>query len=563
MAENIAEDYASIVDRTGGEDNRETTGWFSRMKTFVLTSHDRLLPAVVCTILFAVSFAYTISQHLTASQAKPFPKYVAPMIIMLLEFIASIFLVVMFVSICIRRCCRSTQPWYRIFRRDIYQFGLGFYIAVFIFNILRLNAHWACKDASVMCTNGVVRDEHMTDLFYPLLNVLYLLAELLVCITFTADDFYQITPVFLALAVIQAANLSSWLDALVDESHVFSSKGNWQRQLSRCFNQRGWRRRTRFGFNKTDVNISDHFIQCYSHTTPEYQLLESASPYLYPFIMEYLMLVMECVADWYFSEHSQAPPSADDQDECLLLAERIDANANADADHAPVTCHSISVYYYIFVSVGILINLTFLILGICSVIDIVSLDMFVGYRIFYWLSLSICGLAFCLYTVHIFFVHPTLFRPINPNGFEYFVIFSSIAPILQCILSVVANIQTEDSSVSMTGLHAEEYFNMIEVFTQLWFYAKAKRFQIDIAENREHNYHRRCRQVLKVFIWYFAVSNFALWLQNSFIETRSSVTSWQKQFFDNWPIVYNIFNPMSLVFRFNSALLFVKILRNI
>jgi len=102
MAENVALDNANIADGTEGADDRETTAWFtrvrrwnSRMKTFMLTSHDRLLPAVVCTTLFAVSFAHTISQRLTASQAKPFSKYVAPLIIMLLEFIASLFLVVM------------------------------------------------------------------------------------------------------------------------------------------------------------------------------------------------------------------------------------------------------------------------------------------------------------------------------------------------------------------------------------------------------------------------------------------------------------------------------------
>jgi len=113
------------------------------------------------------------------------------------------------------------------------------------------------------------------------------------------------------------------------------------------------------------------------------------------------------------------------------------------------------------------------------------------------------------------------------------------------------------------GASVLQPFNMVQVFTQLWFYAKAKRIQIDIAKNREHNYHRYCRLVLKVIIWYFALSNFALWVEDSFIETRSSVTSWQKQYFDNWPIVYNIFNPMSLVFRFNSALLFLKILRKL
>ena len=41
--------------------------------------------------------------------------------------------------------------------------------------------------------------------------------------------------------------------------------------------------------------ITEHFIECYSHTTAEYELLEFANP----FIMQYLMLVVECVAKWF------------------------------------------------------------------------------------------------------------------------------------------------------------------------------------------------------------------------------------------------------------------------
>jgi len=61
-------------------------------------------------------------------------------------------------------------------------------------------------------------------------------------------------------------------------------------------------------------------------------------------------------------------------------------------------------------------------------------------------------------------------------------------------------------------------------------------------------------------ISYFAVCNATLWVEDSFIGTRSSATSWLYQYFHSWPVIYNIFNPLSLMFRFNSVLLFLNVL---
>jgi len=94
------------------------------------------------------------------------------------------------------------------------------------------------------------------------------------------------------------------------------------------------------------------------------------------------------------------------------------------------------------------------------------------------------------------------------------------------------------------------------------FYAYAKSIQIRTdGDNVTSDFElRRKRSILTGVLSYFAVCNFALWVEDSFIETRSSETSWQRQYFDNWPVIYNIFNPLSLVFRFNSVFLFLNVL---
>lgn len=199
----------------------------------------------------------------------------------------------------------------------------------------------------------------------------------------------------------------------------------------------------------------------------------------------------------------------------------------------------------------------FLSLGVCTIYDVVPRDVFVAYRIAYWTSL-IGGLVAC---------RPRTFLPVNYNGLEYFVVLTSVGPILQCVLSFVANQQTGTSSLPTSLFRTEEALNLIQICTQLLVYANAKLIQIPAAAEVGGNdgrlrqlRDRCCPHVAKAVVWYFAVSNIVLWAEDSFIETRSSVTSWQKYYFENWPVVYNIFNPMSLVFRFNSALLFWKIL---
>jgi len=104
---------------------------------------------------------------------------------------------------------------------------------------------------------------------------------------------------------------------------------------------------------------------------------------------------------------------------------------------------------------------------------------------------------------------------------------------------------------------AEEVINMLQIGTQVAFYAHAKSVQTDIDE--EMSCYQLKRSILQIVLAYFAVCNFAVWAENSFIEIRSSGTSWQKQYYDNWTIIYNIFNPLALVFRFNSFLLFLNV----
>jgi len=514
------------------------------------------------------------------------------------------------------------KPLHRFFKRYIKLFGIvPFYFFILVFDVFRIIAEVPCFDAWQACTN-----EHVADLLYPFIRMLYLGSELFFCWKFKASNFVQNTLMLCGLAVIQATNLSCWMDALVEESAVFLTERNWTNELRRCL-------------NGTDVNISgqhDYFIRCFSHTSEEYHVIESASPYLFPFIMEYLMLVMECVADWFFSNavrrserHDDAsapavrsaPPSLrtsrlelgastssmagsgsdvrlapvtsfedtqDQQDELLqqdanscpcdsvLPSSASDRQHDNDVPARPSLptasvivaetrcvpesrCHRVQWLRFGFVIASVFLSVLFLIFGICDLClsneYIYYRNVFMEYRIFYWLALSVVAL------VGYWASRRLRSEPMNPKGFEYFVILSGIGPVIQIIFTIVANVMS--GGLIPTALFlAEEIINVIQIFMQVVFYTRVKSVQIRASEGEEMDVQElRCiRMILLGAIMYFAVCNFALWVEDSFIETRNAANSWQKQYIENWPVIYNVFNPLALVFRFNSGLLFLNVL---
>jgi len=476
------------------------------------------------------------------------------------------------------------QQWHRCIRRNIKLFGIvPFYFAILVFDVFCLIAVWTCTDTWWACDSDEVRFEHITNLIFPVARSVYLFVEMIACVQFNGAHMFQNTLVLAGLAVVQATNVSTWLDALLHESTVFQFENNWTYELSRCF-------------NGSDVNVSDHVVRCFSRTTGEYKMLHIFSPYLYPFIMEYLMLVIECVADWFFSDagrHDGTPPPMSRLQSIASTANNADGGTEqapttsdveqhqqpqhgleatatraflSDSDIAPETrrepCDRCPCFFILFV-LSLIPSFLYLIFGTCELF--LANDeyrqseygyIFTIYQIIYWIFLLLAALVG--YTASLEF-HC---GPMNPTGFEYFVILSCIGPIMLNIISIVANFQDDDNGVLTSISFTEEVTYILHICTQSAFYAYAKRIQIRTFaddENADREL-RRKRSILMGVISYFAVCNATLWLEDSFIETRGSETSWQNQYFDEWPVIYNIFNPLSLMFRFNSFLLFLNVL---
>ena len=576
MAES-GEERTHLITGAGAQNEDpevQTSGFRQRVKDYCnCASSDRLLAITIALILFSISLALTISYYQTASyHPERFPHYIVLGCIMAYEAVATVCLLLMFGA--------STRPaddgvtdadlkkWQQRIRRNIKLFGIvPFVFAIATFDFLRLLARWNCDDASNACSNWVIRWDHLVDQGYPITRTVYLFIEMFFCFNFNAKNVVQLKKLLVALAFVQATNLFIFMDAIVDESVVFSAGRNWTYEMSLCFNE--------------TVNVSEHFVKCFSRTTGQYDILQSASPYLYPFIMEYLMLVIECVFHWFLNNADRAengqPAVSTTNDEnatgttygSINTEEQPHREANGASTSDVIQSTSVTCFCYMYnhfvacckgypglfitVAVFILFSLGFVILGVYNLVlgNIDYLNAFMIYRLVYWVvltALAVVGqcVLFCFFSS----------EQRNLNGFEYLVIMSCIGPIVQSILTIVADVQTEGLLLPLNMFLAEAIFNIIQICTQLAFFGHIRSMKTH--ENTENN--KISCLILMGIIWCFVVSNFALWAEDSFIETRSSVTSWQKQYFDKWPLIYNIFNPLALMFRFNSALLFLNIL---
>ena len=106
-----------------------------------------------------------------------------------------------------------------------------------------------------------------------------------------------------------------------------------------------------------------------------------------------------------------------------------------------------------------------------------------------------------------------------------------VASMLSCML------------VPTVMLISAEKTNVVQIFTQIAFYLYAKSVKFPSDDTKEI---RRNRSIFLGVLSYFSICNFAIWLENSFIETRSFANIWQNNYFKSWRIIHNVLNPLAL-----------------
>jgi len=530
-------------------------------------SPDRTLTLFIFLLLFAIYLAFTVCSYMMRSQPELFPDYVGPLSVVVLE-VAGILCMLLMFSVRTRPHYHDAddadlQPWHRFVKRNIKLFGIVlFFFAIVFYDCLRMLANGRCFDAWIACRTRKIRVGHFVDFVYSAVRILYVFFEMVVCMKFNEADLHQNTLVLIGLAVVQATNFSAWLDALLEKSfELTSSRHNATYELLECLN-------ASIEKNLTIGNHTGHLEKCFKSTTSEYELVEKATPYLYPFVVEYLMLVIECVAAWFFSDAQPNPDgtasstgssvraqpafaiaSTSHDDEFTSPASS--ANSHSGLDRAHDTRWTPCPWFFVFL---VLASIPSLLLVFFQIVNHdtggnVYESTLTYYLSFYWLTLLVA--AAVGYAASGRF--PSTHR--NPSNFEYFVIISSVGPVLLSIFTIVASVQVK---IAPHGTIPCEIMHILHIGTQLAFYTHAKSVQVPTDTDNETTVLRRKRLILIGVLFYFSLCNFAIWVADSFIEPKT--WSWQNVYYEEWPVFYNVLNPVDLMFRFNIVLLFLNVL---
>ena len=142
------------------------------------------------------------------------------------------------------------------------------------------------------------------------------------------------------------------------------------------------------------------------------------------------------------------------------------------------------------------------------------------------------------------------------TGFEYFFLLCMLGPMLDCTFTVIANLSTSDDVSPIRMNLADEILNVVQIITQTAFYflARSKVVAIgrdDVAKDK--------RNAFKVILLSLIYSNLTMWVLHLFVVANNVEKSFQTNFYKSWPFMYNFINPIVLMYRFNSVLMFTDI----
>jgi hypothetical protein len=183
---------------------------------------------------------------------------------------------------------------------------------------------------------------------------------------------------------------------------------------------------------------------------------------------------------------------------------------------------------------------------------------FAQFRIVFWIiftTLTLVGVVAVKIAKHVQWADSPI------TGFEFFVLLCHVGMTLFSTFTIVATLISKDDNQFLPLYLTELVLNVAQFYSQVLFYFWAKGVQRPPDELLDSS--RRvtlCISLLEGIVLSLAVLNLAMWFEDSFVETaRKASDSLEKEFYDLWPTLYNVFNPIRLLFRFNSAVMFYEL----
>ena len=454
-----------------------------------------------------------------------------------------------------------------ICHRNFSLFSLtAFFVGGIIFHLDYILFEFACITRWTDC-GAEIYVLNIFQVIFHIAGLIFISCETIICWVMKHFSFKQSSWFWHGLAVVLAANIAQWFDALLEEadSRMKNNSNVFDMYFTLC--------------NETSQNRSLSVNSVCSKSSSMAQWFGWSVPVLFPFTIEFFLLVSENFLDRSIGAESRRNQKAEEinsnqgNDTTNTLEDNDTPSAgqpnrlvdedtpllNRNSNRENTLPSSDSVGWKIFIMVTGFINVMYLVLSV-----IVSLNHRTGsidqsqtidnvftthVTIYYLFSIfcSIAGFTSCRKFQR---------QRLRTSFLEYLLLFSTSGVLLQSIKRMVAFTASNEASGWIPVYEMAEILDIIEAPLQILFYFYAR----DVIPQ----FNNHSGAMFKTIIIAISISNITEWAINSFLYANLNISITPFRYsIEQWPVFDNAVNPISIFFRFNSALLFLCIGMNL
>jgi len=492
-----------------------------------------------------------------ATQSKAFrvPKYVPNFA---MSFVMSIGIAAMVILICKRKDLttashegQQTRRHY-LHRKHSLRSIIFFFVPTSFLHLNYLIVELCCVHNWTQCYQGTT---NVSELIFHGGCIIFAICETIICWIMKPHNFVRSQWVWHGVAFIQAANFAMWFDSLLKEAYhrINENSEFFDSYFSFC--------------NTTSQDRNNSDTWCSDSSIPAKWFIWS-SPFLFPVTIEFALLVSETLLGKVIGgtgdgdnnrEHIPAGPANANEETPLLQHGNENQNrATLPAGYANSCCSKI------VIMISVLINIVYLLLTIL---------VFVGYKLTGYRGianqLQVFDNTFTIYSV----VYDVLSiiccvvgiiscrkfrRPHSHTSFlEYLLLLATSGVFLQSMKRIVAF--SSHSDVPMLPSYVTcASLDVFQSLTQIVFYYYAKDIKLQPYNTNGGQADKRSAVALfNATLTVISVSNVFIWVSDSFLipEILPGITP-SSYVMDQWPVFDNAVTPITIFFRFNSAILF-------
>ena len=526
-----------------------------------------LLVISICCVLSLSSFPDDDPGSYNATTTIIVPSYV-PNIALICVMLTGITAIVIF--ICKKEQltdrsdgCRSTRRHDLHRKYSLYSIE-AFFVGVCITDVNYLLVEFSCTNNWFPCrsvnTEYFVANIVLT--VFHTVGIVFDVFEVVVCRMMRRRNFKSSQWIWHLLAVVQAANIAMWFHSLLKKSY------------------------DRFRLNEEIGHSFDAYFDFCRNTTSYYEIdphvctkkssvakwFVFSAPILFPITIEFNLLVIETLLDRSIGAESHNFVENAEQNDSDQEVNTVADDAHEPTDRTPLLRENEradgetnSVGSQMFTAVFTVINMVYLVLQALALAygeennqSQLFHDVKTLYTTVYFLFLIVCCVVGTISSRRFRRRHS------HTNFLEYLLLFATSGILFQCVKTIVAYAVNGRSSASLSlpvAYYMADLVNIVQVLSQITFYYYVKDVRLPL--NSHGGNIRRRNAFFKNTIFVISTSNVVMWIASSFLSHGTGGGKPTEHLVESWPEFDSVMIPIHIFFRFNSAMLFWCVYRNL